>query len=277
MKKSVVVGLWTVALLASTIRLIDNKYPDAFDFLGLSRKAPTPQTPALAQATPEPQAPSQPQVSVQPQAPALTSESPEIQVLWPGSKVDHLRYGSRRYSDLTVVSVTAESVLFKGDREVVSVPTGSLPEDLRSMAIDYLNGFDRPTLARTGKPTFPPQQTSQTESPAAEPRSAVTQPEGPASLPADPRLIAWKAARDRVEEWLRLERPRRPADIVPLVTGVDLELPLPLSGLEGHWRVSGRGYVATHQSVKGGTFHDFEITVVLDPEGHVVRTDLKLL
>jgi hypothetical protein len=154
------------------------------------------------------------------------------------------------------------------------------------MALAYLNGSDGPPFARVGSPAFPPPPAPATQAAqptpvakATSPASTVVQPQQPEldAVEAGHRAIALQAARERAEWWLRFERERRLADIVPLVTGVDLELPYPLTGLSGYWRVRGRGYVATYQEDKGGTFHDFEITIVLDAAGNVLRADVKIL
>lgn len=263
-----------VVLTVAALNYIDAKYPGGIRNFDFSSAPVEPQVsastePGLKAPTPAP-------------APAATAvadySAPEIHPMWPGSKIEKIAYGARRYEDMTVVSISAQSVVLRNDREIVSIPTGSLPADLRQMAVAYLSGSDGPPFARMGSPAFPPPPETATPAPAAA-NPAVVQPQEQEldAAQAGHRAIALKAARERAEWWLRFERERRLADIVPLVTGVDMQSPYPVMGLHGYWRVRGRGYVATYQEDKGGTFHDFEITVVLDDAGNVLRADIKIL
>lgn len=261
-----------VLLAVAALNFIDAKFPGGLRSVNFSSVAPSPEAPVAPQ--PAPAATAKAKVAT-----AVTDFSaPEVQPMWPGSKIDRISYGARRYEDMTVVSITAQAVVLRNDREIVSIPTGSLPADLREMAVAYLSGSDGPPFARKGSPAFPiPPQPA--VPPAAPPSPEVVPAQQPEAAAANEshRAIAWRAARERAEWWLRYERERRIADIVPLVTGVDIQPAYPLSGLSGYWRVRGRGYVATYQEDKGGTFHDFEITVILDTAGNVLRADIKLL
>jgi len=271
-----------VCLAVGALNYIDAKFPGGIRNLHLTDPAPAAQPPAQTQPAP----PAKTTASTVAQPADFTA--PEITPMWPGSKIPRISYGARRYEDMTVVSINAQSVILRNDTEIVSIPTASLPMELREMALAYLSGSDGPPFARMGTPAFPPPPVSAPPAPAAasasvvsaaSPVPAVVQPEQQEldATQAGHRAVAMQAARERAEWWLRYERERRLADIVPLVTGVDLELPYPLTGLNGYWRVRGRGYVATYQEDKGGTFHDFEITVVLDDAGNVLRADIKLL
>jgi hypothetical protein len=280
MRRFALVFAIVVGLAVGALNYIDTKYPGGIRNLNLSGTAAGPPAPVAAQAPTA--APAQAAAAQKP----ADFTAPEIQPMWPGSKIARIAYGARRYEDMTVVSINAQNVLLRNDREIVSIPTASLPTELREMALAYLSGSDGPPFARVGSPAFPPPPvnaapaTATAPATAAMPSGAAPQPEQQA-VP-DPaidghRATASQAARERAEWWLRYERERRLADIVPLVTGVDLQPPYPLTGLHGYWRVRGRGYVATYQEDKGGTFHDFEITVVLDAAGNVLRADIKLL
>ena len=196
--------------------------------------------------------------------------------MWPGSKIARIVYGARPYVDMTVVSITAQTVVLRNEREIVSIPTGSLPADLRAMATAYLTGEDGPPYARMGSPAFPAVPATAARALPA-PGSEVAPRQETDGATSSQSAIAWAAARERAEWWLRYERERRVTDIVPLVTGVDMGDPYPVSGLRGYWRVRGRGYVATSQETRGGTFHDFEITIILGSDGNVLRADFKLL
>lgn len=265
MKKLAVIGFMTVALLVAGLNLYDAKYPGALHRLReASAASPAPESTA-------------PLLSADLPAPSPTApEAIEVEPLWPGSTIDQLTYGSRRYVELTVVSVTAESVTFRGDKEVVSVPTGSLPDSVRLMAIAYLGGGRLPTSGRSGSPAFPAGSTAAAGSSVGQPGPGSAGSASQATIPKHARAIVMWAARERIDEWLRFERVGQPTDIQPLMTGADLEEPLPLTGRIGHWRVTGRGYVATRQQIKGGTFHDFEVTLILDREDNIVGTKMKV-
>lgn len=269
-----------VALAVGALNYIDSRYPGGIRNLNFTDPAPAAQPPAR----PQPAPPATTAASTVAQPADFTA--PEITPMWPGSKIPRISYGARRYEDMTVVSINAQTVILRNDTEIVSIPTASLPAELRGMALAYLSGSDGPPFARMGTPAFPPPPAPSAPvaaaapvATAASPAPAVVQPQQPEfdATQAGQRAVALQAARERAEWWLRFERERRLADIVPLVTGVDLELPYPLTGLSGYWRVRGRGYVATYQEDKGGTFHDFEITVILDTTGTVLRADIKLL
>jgi hypothetical protein len=261
-----------VVLVVTGLHYVDTRFPGgirSLDFSGDSAAAE--QSPAAAQISPPSQAPEAKQVAA---APTSFTE-PEIQPMWPGSRIPHIVYGARPYVDMTVVSINAQTVVLRNEREIVSIPTGSLPADLRSMATAYLSGEDGPPFARTGSPAFP--SAPSPAPPAQLPASEMPPQQEPDTATANQSAAVWLAARERAEWWLRYERERRVTDIVPLVTGVDMGNPFPVSGLKGYWRVRGRGYVATSQETKGGTFHDFEITIILGSEGNILRTDFKLL
>ncbi|HUG10505.1 MAG TPA: hypothetical protein VMM36_05805 [Opitutaceae bacterium] len=261
-----------VAVVIAALNYVDTKFPGglgSLDFSGAAAEAP--QTPA----EPQPAPPSQAPAAKHGPAAATSFSEPEIQPMWPGSKVARIVYGARPYVDMTVVSISPQTVVLRNDREIVSIPTGSLPADLRAMATAYLTGADGPPYARLGSPAFP--ATPAPAEPAPTTVLEVAPQEETDAATANESAIAWQAARERAEWWLRYERERRLTDIVPLVTGVDMGNPYPLSGLKGYWRVRGRGYVATSQETKGGTFHDFEVTVILDSGGNILRADFKLL
>lgn len=264
-----------VVLAVVALNYIDAKYPGGLRNIDFSNVATAPQTPPAARASPAGTVPAKAATA------AADFTAPEIKPMWPGSKIERIVYGGRRYEDMTVVSINAQTVILRNDREIVSIPTGSLPAELREMAVAYLSGSDGPPFARVGSPAFPPPPPPSAAPAANTPAPSIAQPQLEEremdAAQAGNRAIALKAARERAEWWLRYERERRLADIVPLVTGVDMESPYPLTGLPGYWRVRGRGYVATYQEDKGGTFHDFEITVVLDAAGNVLRADIKLL
>ena len=267
-----------VVLVVGVLNFIDAKYPELLHGVQPPAVVPAsaPET-ATAASTPVQASQGGSQTTAATAAPSGRAPLEDIDYpgIYPGARIDRVVYGARPYVNMTVVSVNAKNIVLKNDREIVSIPTGSLPDNLRHAAIAYLKGTDGSTLARTGMPAFPAVPNSDRH-PAAPPTAAV----GPAteqnSAP-DFEAIAWQAARDRAERWLRFERERRPTDIVPLLTGVDLKTPLPMTGLPGYWKVRGRGYVATYQAQKGGTFHDFEVTVVLDAKGNVLRADIQIL
>lgn len=258
-----------VFLAVGAMNYIDSKYPNSVHKLGSSlsgpASAPAP-APQVGPATPRPGAASA-------NAGSAPLDDFEVRALWPGANVERVVYGARPYVDMTVVSITPQTVVLRNEHEIVSIPTGSLPDELRVKAIAYLNGTDGPPYTRAGAPAFPITDSQPQPQPSAE----VLPVPAPADGPVNFQAVAWQAAHDRAERWLRFERERRLADIVPLLTGIDLRTPMPVTGLPGYWKVRGRGYVATHQTEKGGTFHDFEITVVLDSEGNVVRADIDLL
>jgi hypothetical protein len=279
MRRFALIFAGVVALAVGALNYIDAKYPGGIGNLRLTEPVPAAQPPEQTQ--PASATTKTAKTNVQP----ADFTAPEITPMWPGSKIPRISYGARRYEDMTVVSINAQTVLLRNDREIVSIPTASLPTELREMAVAYLSGSDGPPFARLGTPAFPPAPTpaapaaTQTSVATAEaPAPEAVQPPQPEldAAQAGHRAIALQAARERAEWWLRFERERRLADIVPLVTGVDIQLPYPLTGLTGYWRVRGRGYVATYQEDKGGTFHDFEITVVLDDAGNVLRADIKI-
>lgn len=281
MRRFALIFATVIGLAVGALNYIDTKYPGGIRNLNLSGTA------AGSQPTATPQAPAAASAQTAEAQKPADFTAPEVQPMWPGSKIARIAYGARRYEDMTVVSINAQSVLLRNDREIVSIPTASLPAELREMALAYLSGSDGPPFARVGSPAFPPPPAAAkpvpSAAPVAVPAPSVAPPEAqpqpalPDVAPDGHGAIASQAARQRAEWWLRYERERRIADIVPLVTGVDLQPPYPLTGLPGYWRVRGRGYVATYQEDKGGTFHDFEITVVLDAAGNVLRADIKLL
>ena len=273
MKRFALTFAAVVCLAVGALNFIDAKYPGGIRNLNFTDTAPA--SPAASSPVVQP-APAPPSSAAQQPA---DFTAPEIQPMWPGSKIARIAYGARRYEDMTVVSINAQTVILRNDREIVSIPTASLPLELREMALAYLSGSDGPPFARMGTPAFPPPPAPAAPTvPATTPAAAPQQQQEPLDPGQEShRAIALQAARERAEWWLRFERERRLADIVPLVTGVDIEPPYPLTGLSGYWRVRGRGYVATYQEDKGGTFHDFEITVVLDSAGNVIRADMKIL
>jgi hypothetical protein len=272
MRKFALIFAGFVGLAIVGLNYIDSRFPGGIRSLDFSGAAATPQqTPADPQPAPSSQPPAAKHV---PAVPTSFTE-PEIQPMWPGSRIARIVYGARPYLDMTVVSINAQTVVLRNEREIVSIPTGSLPADLRAMATAYLTGEDGLPYARIGSPAFPPAPTPPV--PAQPAPQEMSPQEETDDATANQSAIAWLAARERAEWWLRYERERRVTDIVPLVTGVDMSNPYPVSGLKGYWRVRGRGYVATSQETKGGTFHDFEITIILDSESNILRADFKLL
>lgn len=278
MRRFALIFATVVGLTVATLNWVDSRYPGGIRAWLLDEEPPPPALPKAEVGPPfhNPAPVAAPPAAAQPAAVAQgdTFEERMARALWPGSKIERIVYGARPYLNMTVVSISAQNVIMRNESELVSIPTASLPDDLRTMAIAYLNGTDGPPFARSGAPAFPVQGISSVQSEPDVPKGTAAAP--PPDEAADIEAVVWEAARKRAERWLRIERERRTTDVLPLVTGVDLRKPYPVTGLPGYWRVRGRGYVATHQTEKGGMFHDFEITIVLNEAGATVRTDIKI-
>lgn len=278
MRRFALIFAVVVGLSVGILNWVDTRYPGGIRAWLLNEAPPQPAAPTQEIGAPfQNPAPSEaPAAGAQPAAVTTNSfEESMTRALWPGAKIEKVVYGARPYLNMTVVSISAQNVVMRNENELVSIPTGSLPDDLREKAVAYLNGTDGPPFARSGTPAFPVEAIAPPVQTA--PQEAVAGPGDSRTVePPDFESLAWDAARQRAEWWLRFERQRRNTDVLPLVTGVDLKKPYPVSGLPGYWRVRGRGYVATHQTERGGTFHDFQITVVMDSIGKVLRADFKL-
>ncbi|HUG11806.1 MAG TPA: hypothetical protein VMM36_12365 [Opitutaceae bacterium] len=253
MKRSTTIGLIAVVMVVAVIILIQSNRQ------GPSAADGTPQRSLQGRVGPAPQETPLPPIV----------EVFEADSMRPGAKVDLLVVGEESYRGLTIANITSENVTLRDDRNIVSIPMNSLPENVREMAGAYLTGTGAGGNAREGGPAFPangPQYHDATGYRLLPPTAVLDRDSA----------TARKAARDRTESWLRLERPPGPNDIVPLVTWIDMETPMPLAGAQGKWRVRGRGYVATTHAETGGEFRNFEVIVSLDREGKVLGTELKV-
>lgn len=253
MKRFTTVGLIAAVMVVAAIILLESILPGPFD------AHESPQRPPQDRVGPAP-----PEATLPPIVEVFETDS-----MRPGAKVDLLVVGEESYRGLTIANITTENVTLRDDRNIVSVPMTSLPEDIREMAGAYLTGVVADGNVREGDPAFPADGLQYHDATGYRllPPTAV--------LDRD-RATVRQAARDRTENWLRLERPLRPNDIVPLVIWIDMETPMPLAGAQGKWRVRGRGYVATSHAETGGEFRNFEVTVTLDGEGKILATELKV-
>lgn len=253
MKRFTTFGLLAVILVVAALILLESEFPGQFD------------------APESPQRPSQDRVRSSPSGTTLPPkvEAFETDSMRPGAQVDLLVIGEESYRGLTIANITAENVTLRDDRHIVSVPMTSLPENVRQMAGAYLSEVGADGNFRGGGPAFPADSVQYNDA------TGYRLLPPPAVLDRD-RATARQVARDRMENWVRFERPLAPNDIVPLVIGIDIETPMPIAGSQVKWRVRGRGYVATSHAETGGEFRNFEVTVTLDREGKVLGTELKV-
>jgi len=253
MKRLTTVGLLAVVVMVAAIVFLDSKTPVPFDAPDIQEGSPPRR---VRSAPPEPMPP-----------PAV--ETFEVESMRPGAKVGLLVIGEESYRGLTIANITAENVTLRDDRNIVSIPKISLPENVQQMIRAYLAGEGADTVVREGGPAFPADGMQYHDA------TGYRLLPPPAVLARD-RATARQIARDRMENWMRFERPLGLNDILPLVVGIDIETPMPMAGAEGRWRVRGRGYVATSHAETGGEFRNFEVTVTLDREGNVRDTGLKV-
>jgi hypothetical protein len=253
MKRFTTVGLLAVVSVVAALILFESSRPDSFNSQESPQSTPSSRLPSAAPETPLP-----PEVEVF-----------ETDSMRPGAKVDLLVVGEESYRGLTIANITSENVTLRDDRNIVSVPMTSLPENVREMARAYLTGSEANGNAREGGPAFPPDALRYHDATGYRllPPAAV--------LDRD-RATARQVARDRAENWLRTERPPGANDVLPLEIGIDMEMPMPMAGAQGKWRVRGRGYVATTHEETGGEFRNFEVIVTIDREGKVLGTELKV-
>jgi hypothetical protein len=253
MRRFTTVGLLAVVLVVAVIILFESNLSGPFD----PRQSP-PRTPS-GRFRPAP-----PETTVPPKVEVFETDS-----MSPGAKVDLLVIGEESYRGLTIANITAENVTLRDERNIVSVPITSLPGSIREMAAAYLRGTDADGNVREGNLAFPADALRYHDATGYRllPPAAVLERD---------RATSRQVAHVRMENWLQLERPPGPTDVVPLVIGIDMEAPMPMAGALGKWRVRGRGYVATTQEETGGEFRNFEVTVTIDREGKVLGTELRI-
>jgi len=272
MRSSTIVGVAAVLFLGFALILFDSFFPSVIHIPGVSREP----EPSRYPSPPQPTAPTR-EANRTP-APQFSGPPARIATIAPlteGATIEELVYHSQRYTDLTVLSINPENVAFSTGQKILSIPIWELPDDLKPRAYARLREVAR--FAPPPPVTQPVAKAVPAKPANVQPSPRIPQPSIAYSARESTTSIVKRAARERAARWFQFESMQRSTGYA-LNVSIDLEEPVAVSGWDGHWRVRGKGWVASYlpQGGLNNTANNFEVTVVLDEEDHVKRADFAL-